>query len=64
MPEDRSKDRHSYRVSFVLSKQEWQEFGDLLAVKDDNRSEVLRQFVRAMLGRPGVKMPRRRDYER
>ena len=41
---------------------EWEELGRL--VGDGNRSKVVRQLVRAFLKRPGVKMPRRKDYEK
>jgi len=60
MPEDRSKDRHKFRASIADVGDLWKEFGQL--VGDGNRSKVIRQFIAAMLGRPGVRMPRRRDY--
>lgn len=63
MAKDRSEDRHVRPRQWVgFEEADWREFGQL--VGDKRRGEVLRQFVRAILGRPGVKMPRRRDYEK
>jgi hypothetical protein len=38
----------------------WERFGQL--VGDTKRSEVLNQFMAAMVGEPGTKMPRRADF--
>ena len=62
MPADRSKDRHKPRATIADMSDEWEELGRL--VGDGNRSKVVRQLVRAFLKRPGVKMPRRKDYEK
>ncbi len=57
-------DRHKLpNYTVRLEAEDWKEFGEMLARKGDKRSEVVARFVRAMLGRPGAKMPRRRDYE-
>lgn len=52
--------RQTPRRQIALSKQDWDELGDL--VGKNNRSDVIRQMVRALLGRPGVKMPKRGDF--
>lgn len=61
MPQDRSKDRHKPRATIADMEDEWRELGEV--VGDGNRSEVVRQLVRAFLKRPGAKIPRRSDYE-
>jgi metal-responsive CopG/Arc/MetJ family transcriptional regulator len=61
MPEDRSKDRHKPRATIAGIEDVWDEFGQV--VGDKNRSEVVRQMIAAFLKRPGVRMPRRKDYE-
>jgi hypothetical protein len=63
MPRDRSKDRHKPRVSIASADEDglWAELGKV--VGDNNRSEVTRQLWAAFLKRPGVKIPRRADYE-
>jgi hypothetical protein len=49
--------KHTIRMEDDL----WDEFGGFVGGR--KRADVLRQFVEALLGRPGVKMPRRKDYE-
>jgi hypothetical protein len=62
MAKDRSEDRHVRPRHFIgFDDRDWEEFGRL--VGNAERHEVLRQFVKAMLGRPGARMPRRKDYE-
>ncbi len=63
MAKDRSEDRHALRRHMVgFDDADWDDFGKLVG-GDPERGEVLRRIVRALLGRPGAKMPRRRDYE-
>jgi hypothetical protein len=62
MPSDRSADRHATpRHPVGMPQDEWDEFGEL--VGDRNRSAVLRKAVRALLGKPGARMPKRSDYQ-
>jgi hypothetical protein len=42
---------------------DWEDFGKLVG-GDPERGEVLRQFVRALLKRPGAKIPRRSTYDK
>jgi hypothetical protein len=64
MAKDRSEDRHAgHRHMVTFDDADWADFGELVG-GDPARGEVLRQFVRAMLGRPGAKVPRRRTYEK
>lgn len=62
MASDRSADRHTTPRRPVSLGEEWAELGQL--VGDRNRSEVIRQLVRAFLKKPGAKMPKRSDYEK
>ena len=41
---------------------DWTELGEVVG-GDPERGEVIRRLVAAFLGRPGVRMPRRRHYE-
>ncbi len=62
MPKDRSEDRHRLtRHSIGFEDADWDE---LLAVTGtpEERHEVIRRMVSAFLKRPGVKIPRRKDY--
>jgi len=61
MATDRSADRHTTPRRPVSLGEEWAELGQV--VGDRNRSEVIRQLVRAFLKKPGAKMPKRSDYE-
>lgn len=63
MAKDRNEDRHAQHRHMVgFEDDDWRDFGELVG-GDPQRGEVLRQVVKALLGRPGAKMPRRRDYE-
>jgi hypothetical protein len=61
MPQDRSKDRHKPRATIAGAEDLWRELGEV--VGDGNRSKVVRQMIAAFLRKPGVKIPRRSDYE-
>lgn len=62
MTKDRSEDRHVRPRRFIgVDDQDWDDFGEM--VGDKERHDLVRQFIAAMIGRPGAKMPRRRDYE-
>jgi hypothetical protein len=64
MAKDRSEDRHAWHRHFVgFDDSDWEDFGELVG-GDPERGDAIRQFVRALLKRPGAKMPRRKDYER
>lgn len=63
MPEGRSKDRHSHRVSIGVPKRDWLELEAILDGHADDRSELVRKMIAAFLKRPGVKIPRLKDYE-
>ncbi|MFI5938025.1 hypothetical protein [Actinoplanes sp. NPDC051494] len=59
---DQPADRHvRKRRPIGLDDEDWKELGAV--VGDKQRSELVRQLVRAFLKRPGVKIPRRKDYE-
>ncbi|HEY6115952.1 MAG TPA: hypothetical protein VI172_08340 [Candidatus Dormibacteraeota bacterium] len=60
---ERSKDRHKPRATIASADDDglWTELGQV--VGENRRSEVTRQLWAAFLKRPGVKIPRRRDYE-
>lgn len=60
---ERSKDRHSHRVSIGVPKPDWLELETILEGHDDDRSELVRKMIAAFLKRPGAKIPRRSDYE-
>jgi len=58
-----STDRHrTPRRPIGVPDDEWDELGRL--VGDRNRSDVVRSFIRALLRRPGARMPRPADFER
>lgn len=55
-------DRHATpRRPIGIPNDEWDDLGKL--VGERNRSEVVRQFVRALLRRPGVRMPKPTDFK-
>lgn len=62
MPAERNRDRHKKRATIASADEHglWTELGQV--VGDDQRSEITRRLWAAFLGRPGAKMPRRRDY--
>jgi hypothetical protein len=63
MTKDRSEDRHAWHRHFVgFDDADWEELGRVVG-GDPERGEVIRRMVRAFLKRPGVKIPRRSDYE-
>lgn len=56
------RDRHTTpRYAIGVPKDEWDDFGAL--VGDRNRSEVVRRAIRALLRRPGARMPKPSDFE-
>jgi metal-responsive CopG/Arc/MetJ family transcriptional regulator len=58
MAKDRSADRHTTARHVVSVEDDlWHEFGE--AVGERRRSEVVRDMIRAYLGKPGAHMPRR-----
>jgi hypothetical protein len=57
-------DRHLVPKHTIRTEQDlWDEFGEIVRRKGDSRSDVISQMIAAFLKRPGVKIPRRSDYE-
>jgi hypothetical protein len=57
------RDRHTTpRYAIGVPKDEWDEFGKL--VGDRNRSEVVRRFIRALIRRPGARVPKPSDFDK
>jgi hypothetical protein len=60
MAKDRSEDRHVRPRRFIgVDDPDWDEFGRMYG--DKERHDLVRQFIAAMIGRPGVKIPRRKQ---
>lgn len=57
-------DRHKLpNYTVRMDRDDWKEFGEVVARKGEGRSEVVARMVRAFLKRPGVTIPRLKDYE-
>ena len=53
--------RKTTRRQIGIDDPDWDELADIVGA--GNRSEVIRNLVRAFLKRPGVKMPTRAQYD-
>lgn len=62
MPDE--PDRHLVPKHTIRAERElWDEFGEVVRRNNESRSDVITRMIGAFLKRPGVKMPRRKDYE-